>query len=305
MARLARIRRSLSPLLCLLALTSLIVAAAGCDDGEDGGKQTNDTSAGSDTSTGTDTPSGDVTPVDVSGQTRTYRFSALQLSEPDIGVRQLLNNIILTAIDRPPTEPESVHILVRLSDWDTSATPPSLTLVAGAGTPADPSADPVSFRFRDDAELVEVAATYEDDEGLSKILHDDPTNLIFPLTVGNTTTLLPLRDIRLKSCYGTNRNCTGESEDLIFGWLTGAIILEEADTVEVELSEGGERLSLGSMLRDASTALPCTSDTECTGVRQLCNADGFCERKPDLEIGGKPAFSMAGTFKAVEVQFAE
>lgn len=288
--------RSLFALVALFAVAAL--ALAGCGTTE----ETEPDTVGSDT-TGTD-DTGNETPLELSGQDRTYRFTALKLDKPDISQRQILNALIDTAIKRPASEEESVHVLLRFSAWDTATEPPSLTLEAGAGAPEDALADPIVYGFRPDAELVAVSAVFAPVEGLYKIRNEAPTNLIFPLTVSGNTTLLPLRDIRLDTCFGTGATCTGTTEDEIFGTLTGGIIAAEADSLMVELQEGAEPIPLGDLLRDAREDLTCTADADCTGLRTSCNAAGHCERAPDMEVEGQPAYELAGTFKAAEVPFA-
>lgn len=289
-----RLRRLLA---LALAASMLTLVTVGCDSDEENDDMTD--TAGSDATDAT----ADVAAVEVDGQPKTYRFTALQLEEPDVSLRRILNSIIQGSIDLPPGEPESVNILLRMDNWDVMAEPPTLTLEAGAGAPVAMT-DPTEFTWSQEGaeNLVQVPATYALADGAFRIRNEEPTNLFFPISVNMATTLLPLRDIRLDTCYGSSSSCSGTDESEIYGELTGGIIVSEADTIEVELSES-ETIQLGELLRDPREDLTCGSDADCEGIRTSCNADGVCERAPEMMVNGEPAFALSGEFKAELVGF--
>ncbi|OIP42282.1 MAG: hypothetical protein AUK47_04730 [Deltaproteobacteria bacterium CG2_30_63_29] len=279
-----------------LVLVGLLFAM-GCDDAE---KTTADTlqDAAQDQSTDTTGPV-------VDGTARTYRFTTLSLEEPEVSLQMVLNALFEVNIKAEPDAPTALHIILQQRKWDLSARPVTLEIAAGAGI-ANLGGAEVTYSFAPDAQLAYVPAEYRDVAGSMKIENDEATNLFFPVVVSGSTFSLPLRNILLSSCFANpavrkGANCDGTDESTLFGSLVGGVIEAEANGIQVEMSDGST-LPLGDVLRDPTGA--CSVPADCSADR-VCGSGGKCEREPDTEVDGQPAFVLAGKFVAKEITFVE
>ncbi len=235
-------------------------------------------------------------------QDRTYRFTTLEVLEPDVSTRVLLSAVIDANMKTPPNDPLAINILLQFKDWQIDGEQVSLLIGGGSGYP-DMEADPIAFTFDPTAEPAFVPAVLESDSDGSaqRFRNEVPTNLFFPVAITDATFIVPFRDIRFEVCYGATAKCDGTTEDKIFGFLMGGIIEEEANEVTVEF-QPGDTMSFGDLLRDATPQKTCTQSSECEAPKQ-CNPQNQCVFLPDRVIDGKPAFSLRARFRGQEIPY--
>ncbi|MDX9721870.1 MAG: hypothetical protein RBU37_14055 [Myxococcota bacterium] len=275
-----------------LRLFLLVALLGACDDAEEPPADSN-SDANTETTELSDESQDTVPDGLLSGENVAYRFQSLELTEPKVSQRILLNASIAANMKSPPDDPLAVNIVLEVRDWDLQANPIALQVAGGAGNP-NMADDPVSYTFREDAEIAFVPAEVYALEGVTRVKNEAPTNLLFPVRISEDEFIVPFRDIRFDFCYGNSAKCSGTDQSAIYGTLTGGVTEEEANAVTVEFSPGST-LGLGDMLRDPVPNFTCQSDSDCEDGRR-CDEAQRCVRQPDMSINGKPAFSLAGRF---------
>ncbi len=280
----------------LLVASTLLVASCGDDEEENTGTDTNLSEIAEEDQSGDTSGS-----VELSGEDITYRLLALELTEPDVSMRVVLNTLIEVNIKAAPDNRMAVHVLVQLRNWDLTVTPISLELAGGAGMP-DTSGAEVTYSFHPDAELAYVGVEPVDVDGIAKLQTVEPTQLFFPVILETSDYILPLRQLNMTTCWGRNASCAGTDQSEIFGLLDGGIIESEADDILVELSDT-DTMPLGEVLRDPRGE--CAGDGDCTDGRVCGQTSQLCERPTDMTVNGEPAFFMAGRFVARTITFVE